>query len=109
MLGLVICVMSHLQFFSASFPLPIDTHAKHSMGRMLGEGASARVYRVTDRKTKAEFAAKIMRLNDESSLGDMAASLEHEMAVLRQVQHDNIVTYFGCCRRLNDVWILMGA
>lgn len=62
-------------------------HADYQLGGLLGHGAFAIVRRATERTTNALYAVKII----EKSRMSANISVEREIAILKQLKHENIV------------------
>jgi len=76
---------------------------------LIGRGAFCDVYRAVRRDSGTPYAVKIFRTVYYNEVADaagnntptttnasMAAVVQHEMQVLKQCRHENIVSYYGC-------------
>eukprot|EP00824_Muranothrix_gubernata_P022669 TRINITY_DN5579_c0_g1_i1.p1 TRINITY_DN5579_c0_g1~~TRINITY_DN5579_c0_g1_i1.p1 ORF type:complete len:359 (-),score=65.92 TRINITY_DN5579_c0_g1_i1:62-1105(-) len=60
----------------------------YDMGEELGAGSFSRVVKALDKRSERDVAVKII---EKSRLGENEDSLKNEVAILRQVQHPNIL------------------
>ncbi|KAF4804487.1 Mitogen-activated protein kinase kinase kinase 3 [Turdus rufiventris] len=68
-------------------------------GKLLGQGAFGRVYLCYDVDTGRELAAKQVQFDPESpETSKEVSALECEIQLLKNLQHDRIVQYYGCLR-----------
>ena len=78
-----------------------DPNTLFELTDKLGEGAFGAVYKATMRTTGGIFAVKIL-----PALSNIE-SLEREIEILKKCQHQNIVGYYGTCKKAGKLWILM--
>lgn len=78
--------------------------ANYSVGSVLGEGSSAKVYAATHNGTGDEFAIKWIDKN-----GDMNddASMAAELAILKGLHHTNIVNLHEVFESESTLWLVM--
>eukprot|EP00052_Salpingoeca_macrocollata_P001579 m.26353 g.26353 ORF g.26353 m.26353 type:complete len:395 (+) comp11500_c0_seq1:347-1531(+) len=88
-------------------------HARHprrwQRGKLLGSGAFGQVFLALDMDTGAELAVKQVELhpnNDDVNLREVQA-LEAEIALLKNMRHERIVTYYGTDRTAEYLTIFM--
>ncbi|KFO88327.1 Mitogen-activated protein kinase kinase kinase 3, partial [Buceros rhinoceros silvestris] len=68
-------------------------------GKLLGQGAFGRVYLCYDVDTGRELAAKQVQFDPESpETSKEVSALECEIQLLKNLQHERIVQYYGCLR-----------
>lgn len=67
---------------------------RYRFEELLGEGSFANVYRVTDLSRQKVLAAKVLR-NEFAREATLLERFEREAAVLSQLQHPNIVRFYG--------------
>uniref|UniRef100_A0A8D2LQ93 Mitogen-activated protein kinase kinase kinase 3 n=1 Tax=Varanus komodoensis TaxID=61221 RepID=A0A8D2LQ93_VARKO len=68
-------------------------------GKLLGQGAFGHVYLCYDVDTGRELAAKQVRFDPESpETSKEVSALECEIQLLKNLQHERIVQYYGCLR-----------
>uniref|UniRef100_A0A452HBA1 Uncharacterized protein n=1 Tax=Gopherus agassizii TaxID=38772 RepID=A0A452HBA1_9SAUR len=68
-------------------------------GKLLGQGAFGRVYLCYDVDTGRELAAKQVQFDPDSpETSKEVSALECEIQLLKNLQHDRIVQYYGCLR-----------
>lgn len=90
--------------FSKSPRAPVNWQ----MGKLLGSGAFGEVYLCYDRDTGRELAVKqvtLTSMNAEAS--KEVRALENEIQLLRNFQHERIVSYFGCQQGKTSLSIFM--
>jgi serine/threonine protein kinase len=63
----------------------------YEIGRVLGHGASGKVYAVTHKQTGQAFACKVVKKN--SSMND-AQSMSTEIEIMKRIRHRNIVSMY---------------
>ena len=76
-------------------------------------GAFCDVYRATRKDTRTSYAIKIFRnvyysqvmSTAQSSSSTMSGIVQHEMQVLKQCRHENIVSYYGCLPSRHDRFV----
>lgn len=78
--------------------------ANYTVGSVLGEGSSAKVYAATHNGTSEEFAIKWIDKN-----GDMNddASMAAELAILKGLHHKNIVNLHEVYESESTLWLIM--
>uniref|UniRef100_A0A670J8Z1 Mitogen-activated protein kinase kinase kinase 3 n=1 Tax=Podarcis muralis TaxID=64176 RepID=A0A670J8Z1_PODMU len=68
-------------------------------GKLLGQGAFGRVYLCYDVDTARELAAKQVQFDPDSpETSKEVSALECEIQLLKNLQHERIVQYYGCLR-----------
>ncbi|XP_068932351.1 mitogen-activated protein kinase kinase kinase 3 isoform X1 [Petaurus breviceps papuanus] len=68
-------------------------------GKLLGQGAFGRVYLCYDVDTGRELASKQVQFDPDSpETSKEVSALECEIQLLKNLQHDRIVQYYGCLR-----------
>ncbi|GCC18938.1 mitogen-activated protein kinase kinase kinase 3 [Chiloscyllium punctatum] len=68
-------------------------------GKLLGQGAFGRVYLCYDVDTGRELAAKQVQFDPDSlETSKEVSALECEIQLLKNLQHERIVQYYGCLR-----------
>lgn len=90
--------------FSKSPRAPVNWQ----MGKLLGSGAFGEVYLCYDRDTGRELAVKqvaLTSMNAEAS--KEVRALENEIQLLRNFQHERIVSYYGCQQSKSALSIFM--
>ena len=71
----------------------------------IDEGAFAKVIHVKEKKTKKDFALKIVK-KSESNI-DLINRMKEEIQILKKLQHPNIVQYYGQIENTNQLFIKM--
>mmetsp|Transcript_25775 Transcript_25775/g.55724 ORF Transcript_25775/g.55724 Transcript_25775/m.55724 type:complete len:407 (+) Transcript_25775:196-1416(+) len=91
----------------------IDLHDKitdslvketYEIGRVLGHGASGKVYAVTHKQTGQAFACKVVKKN--SSMND-AQSMSTEIEIMKRIRHRNIVSMYELYETPKCLWIIL--
>mmetsp|Transcript_63722 Transcript_63722/g.132684 ORF Transcript_63722/g.132684 Transcript_63722/m.132684 type:complete len:393 (-) Transcript_63722:18-1196(-) len=91
----------------------IDLHDKitdslvketYEIGRVLGHGASGKVYCVTHKTTGQSFACKVVKKN--SSMND-AQSMSTEIEIMKRIRHRNIVSMYELYETPKCLWIIL--
>jgi len=91
----------------------IDLHDKitdslvketYEVGRVLGHGASGKVYAVTHKITRKVYACKVVRKN--SSIND-AQSMSTEIEIMKRIRHRNIVSMYELYETPKCLWIIL--
>jgi len=91
----------------------IDLHDKitdslvketYEVGRVLGHGASGKVYAVTHKMTRKIYACKVVRKN--SSIND-AQSMSTEIEIMKRIRHRNIVSMYELYETPKCLWIIL--
>lgn len=67
---------------------------KYEIGRLLGVGASAKVYHATNIETGKSVAVKVISKKKLINNGEFAANIEREISILRRLHHPNIIDLF---------------
>ncbi|XP_032238394.2 calcium/calmodulin-dependent protein kinase type II alpha chain isoform X2 [Nematostella vectensis] len=75
----------------------------YDMLELIGEGSFAKVFRCIERKTGLEFAAKELRLTDVED----KEKIEQEIAVWKDLRHENIVSLYSSIREGETVCLIM--
>ena len=71
----------------------------------IDEGAFAKVIHVKEKKTKIDYALKI--INKSESNIDLINRMLEEIQILKKLQHPNIVKYYGHIENSNQIFIKM--
>jgi calcium/calmodulin-dependent protein kinase I len=91
----------------------IDLHDKitdslvketYEIGKVLGHGASGKVYQVTHKVTGQSFACKVVKKN--SSMND-AQSMSTEIEIMKRIRHRNIVSMYELYETPKCLWIIL--
>ncbi|XP_051533408.1 mitogen-activated protein kinase kinase kinase kinase 6 isoform X1 [Myxocyprinus asiaticus] len=69
----------------------------------IGSGTYGDVFKARSIKTSVITAIKVVKLDS----GDDISSIQHEITMMKDCTHKNIVTYFGSYLRNNKLWICM--
>lgn len=80
------------------------------LGEKIGAGAFGQVYKVMNSDTGEIFAMKQVRLNQETNqrqIRKAVESLMHEIELMQDLSHPNIVSYLGSERREDSLNIFM--
>lgn len=76
----------------------------YEMGRVIGHGASGKVYKCKRRADKIEFACKVIqkdaRMND-------AQSMSTEVEIMKRLRHENVVSMFELFQSSWSMWIVL--
>ncbi|APA05782.1 hypothetical protein sscle_01g005520 [Sclerotinia sclerotiorum 1980 UF-70] len=72
---------------------------------MVGKGAFAVVYRVTDRRTGIPFAAK--ELEKKKFLKNGIQKIDSEIKIMSKIQHENVVSFVECIDWDDYLYIVM--
>ena len=76
-------------------------------GELVGSGSFGNVYKALDLVTGHTIAVKQVRLAEHSGRDKEVASLEREIALLRTLDHPNIVQYRGTQRTETKLYIFL--
>jgi len=76
----------------------------YEIGRVLGHGASGKVYQVTHKTTGQSFACKVVKKN--SSMND-AQSMSTEIEIMKRIRHRNIVSMYELYETPKCLWIIL--
>ena len=71
----------------------------------IDEGAFAKVIHVKDKRTKNDYALKI--INKSESNIDLINRMKEEIQILKKLEHQNIVKYYGQFETSNQLFIKM--
>lgn len=91
----------------------IDLHDKitdslvketYEIGKVLGHGASGKVYQVTHKVTGQSFACKVVKKN--SSMND-AQSMSTEIEIMKRIRHRNVVSMYELYETPKCLWIIL--
>ncbi|KTG03374.1 hypothetical protein cypCar_00023988 [Cyprinus carpio] len=69
----------------------------------IGSGTYGDVFKARSIKTSVIAAIKVVKLDP----GDDISSIQHEITMMKDCTHKNIVAYFGSYLRNNKLWICM--
>ena len=81
----------------------VDPSERFELLQPLGRGSYGSVYMARLLETGDIVAVKIIPLTDNAEI----ASIQKEIAILRDCSHPNIVRYYGSCRAVDALWIAM--
>jgi serine/threonine protein kinase len=81
----------------------VDPSERFELLQPLGRGSYGSVYMARLLETGDIVAVKIIPLTDNAEI----ASIQKEIAILRDCSHPNIVRYYGSCRAADALWIAM--
>lgn len=83
-----------------------DTLVKetYDIGKVLGHGASGKVYLATHKVTGKKFACKVVKKN--SNMND-AQSMSTEIEIMKRVRHRNIVSMYELYETPKCLWIIL--
>jgi len=81
-----------------------DLMKRYEVGKLLGEGATGQVFKVTDRATEQPYAMKKMATFGSKSI---AEEVEHELSLLRQLRHRHIIQMVDCFTGPSHVWMVL--
>lgn len=84
------------------FPSPILD--KYEVGIIIGDGNFAVVRDCTDRKTKQQYALKVI---DKSKCTGRDVPPEHEIAILAKINHRNIIVLYEQYDFSNELYVVM--
>ncbi|XP_022323377.1 mitogen-activated protein kinase kinase kinase 2-like [Crassostrea virginica] len=77
-------------------------------GALLGSGAFGEVYVCHDKDTGRDLAMKVVRLEQmNAETSKEVRALENEIHLLRNFEHERIVSYFGCAQDKQSLYIFM--
>ncbi|KAF7942660.1 uncharacterized protein EAE97_006114 [Botrytis byssoidea] len=79
--------------------------SKYNKLDMIGKGAFAVVYRVTDKRTGVPFAAK--ELDKKKFLKNGAKNIDSEIKIMSKIHHDNVVSFVECIDWDDYLYIIM--
>uniref|UniRef100_G1QWP4 Mitogen-activated protein kinase kinase kinase 3 n=1 Tax=Nomascus leucogenys TaxID=61853 RepID=G1QWP4_NOMLE len=94
-------VPSSRSLITLSFCSPVAPSAPINWrrGKLLGQGAFGRVYLCYDVDTGRELASKQVQFDPDSpETSKEVSALECEIQLLKNLQHERIVQYYGCLR-----------
>ena len=72
--------------------------------KLLGHGASGKVYLVYHRVTGEKFACKVIK--KDGQMND-AESMNTEIEIMKRVRHDNIVTLYELFESAKCMWLIL--
>ena len=78
----------------------------YEMGKVIGHGASGKVFLVTHRENGIEYACKVI-LKD-SKMND-AQSMSTEIEIMKRLRHRNVVTMFELYESPHCLWMMVRA
>jgi serine/threonine protein kinase/tetratricopeptide (TPR) repeat protein len=87
-------------------PLQFEVPDRFSIVRVLGEGATGRVFEVEDKVRRARFAAKRLR-SERFTAADQIARFKDEFRALQRVAHPNLVRLYELISNAKGTYILM--
>jgi len=76
----------------------------YDIGKVLGHGASGKVFMVTHKVTGQKFACKVVKKN--SSMND-AQSMSTEIEIMKRIRHRNIVSMYELYETPKCLWIIL--
>jgi serine/threonine protein kinase len=88
-----------------SHPEPIAD--RFELGHLIGEGGVGRVYRGLDRETGDQVAIKVLRSDVVADAPELVVRFQREGAVLRQLDHPNIVKVLATLEEGGRNYIVM--
>lgn len=80
-----------------------DPETSFQIQEKIGEGSYGSVFFAIHLATGAPFAIKSIRVSDEEDKD----TIENEISILKKCKSNNIVRYYGTCRKDDCIWILM--
>lgn len=80
-----------------------DPNEKYTIKKKIGDGLSGIIYTATDKTTGMEVAIKKMKLSEQPKKNLVI----HEIAVMRDYKHLNIVNYVDSYLDGDTVWLVM--
>jgi carbon catabolite-derepressing protein kinase len=79
---------------------------KYEVGRLLGVGASAKVYHATNVENGKSVAVKVISKKKLSN-GSFAENIEREISILRRLHHPNIIDLFEVLASKNKIYFIV--
>jgi len=76
----------------------------YEIGKILGHGASGKVYIATHKTTGVKFACKVVKKN--SNMND-AQSMSTEIEIMKRIRHRNIVSMYELYETPKCLWIIL--
>lgn len=76
----------------------------YDIGKVLGHGASGKVYLATHKQTGQKFACKVVKKNN--SMND-AQSMSTEIEIMKRIRHRNIVSMYELYESPKCLWIVL--
>lgn len=76
----------------------------YDIGKILGHGASGKVYLATHKQTGQKFACKVVKKNN--SMND-AQSMSTEIEIMKRIRHRNIVSMYELYETPKCLWIIL--
>lgn len=76
----------------------------YQMGKLLGVGASGKVYQVTNKLTQKEFACKVIK--KDANIND-AQSMSTEIEIMKRIRHRNIVSMYELYTAPKQLWMIL--
>ncbi|KEH23261.1 putative protein kinase CAMK-CAMKL-CHK1 family [Medicago truncatula] len=80
---------------------------KYEIGRLLGVGASAKVYHATNIETGKSVAVKVISKKKLINNGEFAANIEREISILRRLHHPNIIDLFEVLASKSKIYFVV--
>lgn len=87
-------------------PLQFKVPDRFAIVRVLGEGATGRVFEVEDKVRRGRFAAKRLR-SERFTAADQIARFKDEFRALQRVAHPNLVRLYELISNARGTYILM--
>ncbi|CAI8612922.1 unnamed protein product [Vicia faba] len=79
---------------------------KYEIGKLLGVGASAKVYHATNIKTGKRVAVKVMNKRKLIN-GGFSANIEREISILSSLHHPNIINLFEVLASKTKIYFIV--
>uniref|UniRef100_A0A671L8A9 non-specific serine/threonine protein kinase n=1 Tax=Sinocyclocheilus anshuiensis TaxID=1608454 RepID=A0A671L8A9_9TELE len=92
--------LSEMRLCDLSHTDPLDDY---ELIHRIGSGTYGDVFKARSIKTSVIAAIKVVKLDP----GDDISSIQHEITMMKDCTHKNIVAYFGSYLRNNKLWICM--
>lgn len=79
-------------------------HETYDMGKVLGHGASGKVYLCTHKQTHVAYACKVIK--KDANMND-AQSMATEIEIMKRCRHQNIVSMFELYETPKCLWMIL--
>lgn len=76
----------------------------YELGRVIGHGASGKVYRCRSIESSVEYACKV--IHKDARMND-AQSMSTEVEIMKRIRHENVVSMFELFQNNRCIWMIL--